>query len=167
MSERLTYKSVEVRAVAVPLKRPVIAKVGSFKEWPIILIDLCTEEGIVGRSYLEPYLKNAARYVIPAIRDLAAALIGKPVSPLENFQLNRRSLNLIGYEGRRADRGVGPGHGGMGCARQGRRHAARRPARRLARAGPRLQQQRSLAHRSSTLWRRKQANLSRRAASRP
>src|SRR4249920_4182997 len=46
-----------------------------------------------------PYLKNAARYVIPAIRDLAAALIGKPVSPLENFQLNRRSLNLIGYEG--------------------------------------------------------------------
>ena len=41
MSERLTYKSVEVRAVAVPLKRPVIAKVGSFKEWPLILIDLC------------------------------------------------------------------------------------------------------------------------------
>ena len=99
MSERLTYKSVEVRAVAVPLKRPVIAKVGSFKEWPLILIDLCTHEGIVGRSYLGPYLKNAARYVIPAIRDLAAALIGKPVAPLENFQLNRRSLNLIGYEG--------------------------------------------------------------------
>ena len=72
MSERLTYKSVEVRAVAVPLKRPVIAKVGSFKEWPLILIDLCTHEGIVGRSYLGPYLKNAARYVIPAIRDLAA-----------------------------------------------------------------------------------------------
>src|SRR5262245_19277462 len=99
MGERLTYKSVEVRAVAVPLKRPVIAKVGSFPEWPLILIDLHTQEGIVGRSYLGPYLKNAARYVIPAIHDLAAALAGKPVAPLENFQLNRRALNLIGYEG--------------------------------------------------------------------
>jgi mandelate racemase len=99
MGERLTYKSVEVRAVAVPLKRPVIAKVGSFTELPLILIDLYTQEGVVGRSYLGPYLKNAARYVIPAIRDLAAALGGKPVAPLDNFQLNRRSLNLIGYEG--------------------------------------------------------------------
>jgi mandelate racemase len=93
MGERLTFKSVEVRAVAVPLKRPVIAKVGSFTEWPVLLIDLFTQEGIVGRSYLGPYLKNAARYIIPAIRDLASALAGKPVAPMENFQLNRRSLS--------------------------------------------------------------------------
>jgi len=99
MGERLTFKSVEVRAVAVPLKRPVIAKVGSFTEWPVLLIDLYTQEGIVGRSYVGPYLKNAARYIIPAIRDLASALTGKPVSPMENFQFNRRALNLIGYEG--------------------------------------------------------------------
>jgi len=56
MGERLTFKSVEVRAVAVPLKRPVIAKVGSFTEWPVLLIDLYTQEGIIGRSYLGPYL---------------------------------------------------------------------------------------------------------------
>ena len=99
MGERLTFKSVEVRAVAVPLKRPVIAKVGSFTEWPVLLIDLYTQEGIIGRSYLGPYLKNAARYIIPAIRDLASALTGTPVSPMENFQFNRRALNLIGYEG--------------------------------------------------------------------
>ena len=99
MSERLTVKSVEVRAVAVPLKLPIIAKVGSFKELPLVLIDLYTQQGIVGRSYIGPYLKNAARYIVPAIRDLAAALTGQPVSPMENFQLNRRSLNLIGYEG--------------------------------------------------------------------
>ena len=54
---------------------------------------------MVGKSYLEPYLKNAARYIIPAINDLAAALAGKPVSPLDDFQNNRRSLNLVGYEG--------------------------------------------------------------------
>jgi mandelate racemase len=65
----------------------------------VILIDLYTREGVVGRSYLEPYLKNAARYIVPAIHDLAAALEGKRLAPLDDFQNNRRSLNLVGYEG--------------------------------------------------------------------
>lgn len=99
MFEKLTFKSVDARAVVVPLRRPVVSKVGLFKEWPLILIDLHTQEGVVGRSYLEPYLKNAVRYIIPAIHDLTAALEGKSVSPLDDFQNNRRSLNLVGYEG--------------------------------------------------------------------
>jgi mandelate racemase len=96
---KLTLKSIEARAVLVPLRRPVVSKVGLFSDWPLILIDLYTREGIVGRSYLEPYLKNAARYIIPAIHDLIDALQAKPLAPLDDFQSNRRSLNLIGYEG--------------------------------------------------------------------
>lgn len=99
MFEKLTLKSVEVRAVAVPLRRPVVSKVGLFSEWPVILIDLKTEQGVIGRSYLEPYLKNAARSVVPIIEDLAAAYSGKALAPLDVFQISRRSLNLIGYEG--------------------------------------------------------------------
>ena len=63
--EKLTLKSVDVRTVVVPLRRPVVPKVGLFNEWPLILIDLFTNEGIVGRSYLEPYLKNAATALCP------------------------------------------------------------------------------------------------------
>jgi mandelate racemase len=95
----LTYQSIDVRAVSVPLRRPVVSKVGRFDEWPLILIDLHTEEGVTGRSYLEPYLRNAPRYVVPAIRDLAAARQGKPVRPLDDFQQGRKSLNLLGYGG--------------------------------------------------------------------
>jgi mandelate racemase len=91
----LTIKSVDVRAVCVPLRRPV----GLFKEWPLILIDLHTEQGVTGRSYLEPYLKNAAKAVVPLIRDLVAARTGQPIAPLADFQPNRKSLNLLGYEG--------------------------------------------------------------------
>jgi mandelate racemase len=97
--EKLTLKSVDVRPVLVPLKRPVVSKVGRFDEWPVILIDLYTEEGIVGRSYLEPYLKHAVRSIVPAIHDLAAARTGRPVRPLDDFQTGRKSLNLVGYEG--------------------------------------------------------------------
>jgi mandelate racemase len=97
--EKLTFRSVTVRPVLVPLRRPVVSKVGLFDQWPIILIDLATEEGIVGRSYLEPYLKHSARYIVPAIHDLADARKGHAVRPSEDFQNGRRGLNLIGYEG--------------------------------------------------------------------
>ena len=56
--ETLTFESINVRASIVPLRRPVVAKVGKFTEWPLILIDVRTKEGIVGRSYLEPYIKD-------------------------------------------------------------------------------------------------------------
>ena len=99
MSATLTLKSVEITPVLLPLQRTVVAKIGQFKEWPLILIDLHTNEGVVGRSYLGPYLKNAARTVAPVIADLATAMAGKPLAPLDAFQSNRRALNLIGYEG--------------------------------------------------------------------
>ena len=47
---RLTLRSVELRPVSVPLKRPIVSKIGLFDRWPLILIDLHTEEGIAGRS---------------------------------------------------------------------------------------------------------------------
>lgn len=99
MPQKLTLHSINVRAVSVPLRRPVVSKVGLFKDWPLILIDLHTREGVVGRSYLEPYLGNAARCIIPVIHDLAAVMQDQPLAPLDRFQSNRRSLNLIGYEG--------------------------------------------------------------------
>lgn len=97
--ERLTYRRAEVRPVLVPVKRPVFSKVGVFHDWPLVLVDLHTEEGIVGRSYLEPYLQEAARYIAPAIQDLASSRQGAQVRPLEDFQQARKSLNLVGYEG--------------------------------------------------------------------
>ena len=65
----------------------------------MILIDVYTREGIVGRSYLEPYLKDALGCIIALIQTLGAAHVGKPIAPLDVFQFNRGSQNLIGYEG--------------------------------------------------------------------
>jgi len=95
----LTLRSVRVRTVLVPLRRPVVSKVGLFDQWPLILIDLATEEGITGRSYLAPYLRHAMRAIVPVIETLAAARTGRPVRPVDDFQLGQRSLNLVGYEG--------------------------------------------------------------------
>jgi mandelate racemase len=95
----LALRSVSARPVLVPLRRPMVSKVGLFDQWPLILIDLQTEEGVVGRSYLEPYLWQSARYIVPAIHDLAAARADKPIHPIDHFQAGQKGLNLIGYEG--------------------------------------------------------------------
>ena len=64
MTQQLTLESVQVRAVSIPLKRPIVAAVGTFKEWALLLVDVRTKEGVVGSAYLEPYRPRS----IPAIK---------------------------------------------------------------------------------------------------
>jgi mandelate racemase len=85
--------------VRLPLKRPIVSRVGLFRDWPLILIDLETNEGIVGRSYLEPYLERSARYLVPMIDDLAQALQGQRVAPFDQYRQAIGSLHLVGREG--------------------------------------------------------------------
>lgn len=64
---RLTFEKIVARPVVVKLNRPVVAKIATMKEWPLILIDLHTKEGIVGKSYLEPYIIKSMAYLLPAL----------------------------------------------------------------------------------------------------
>lgn len=66
----------------------------SVRSLPLILIDLHTGEGIVGRSYLEPYLERSVRYLDPAIRDLAETGKGRPIAPLDDLRMGHGRLNL-------------------------------------------------------------------------
>jgi mandelate racemase len=95
----LTVRSITARAVVLKLKRPVVARIATLTEWPIILIDLLTEEGITGRSYLEPYVVKSMRYLVPALHDLGDMLKGRQLAPVELFDAARKSLHFVGYEG--------------------------------------------------------------------
>ena len=96
---KLTLKSLKVRPVVLKLERPVVARIATITEWPLILIDLETEQGIVGRTYLEPYTPKTMRYLVPALHDLGAMLKGHPVAPLDLYDAARKSLHFVGYEG--------------------------------------------------------------------
>jgi mandelate racemase len=97
--ESLTFKSIKARPVVLKLKRPVVARIATITDWPLILIDLYTNEGIVGRSYLEPYIVKSMRYLIPALHDFGEILKGRPITPFELFDAARKSLHFVGYEG--------------------------------------------------------------------
>ena len=90
---RLTVREITARPIVLKLKRPVVARIATITEWPIILVDLVTEEGIVGRSYLEPYVVKAMRYLVPALNDLGAMLKGRRAAPIE--LLMRRGNHCI------------------------------------------------------------------------
>ena len=85
----LVVRDVAVRPVVVPLRRPLATRVGDFPRWPLLLIDVATEQGITGRSYLAPYLDRAAAALLPAVRDLGAGLRGRPVAPAVAYERAR------------------------------------------------------------------------------
>lgn len=97
--EKLVVEKVEVRAVSIPMRRPIVSKVGTYAEWPFILVDATTTDGIVGRAYLEPYLKDAVRYIGPAVQDLAEKFKGRQMSPFDLYRDAMKSLHLIGRQG--------------------------------------------------------------------
>ncbi len=97
--ETLKLRGITARPVVLPLRRPVVARIATIAEWPLILIDLHTEAGIVGRSYLEPYIVKTMKYLVPALHDLGEMLKGRAIHPLELYDAARRSLHFVGYQG--------------------------------------------------------------------
>src|SRR5947209_2321465 len=97
--ESLTLKSIRARPVVLKLNRPVVARIATLADWPLISIDLYTEEGVIGRSYLEPYIRRSMRYLIPALHDVGEMLKGRRLAPIEFYEAARKSLHFVGYEG--------------------------------------------------------------------
>ena len=50
--------SLSVTTVNVPLKRPIVASLGTFEKWPYMLIEITCNDGTVGKGYIGPYLIN-------------------------------------------------------------------------------------------------------------
>src|SRR6201987_4286270 len=97
--QTLTLKSIRARPVVLKLARPVVARIATLTDWPLILIDLYTEEGVIGRAYLEPYIPKSMRYLVPVMHDLGELLKGSRLAPIKFYEAARKSLHFFGYEG--------------------------------------------------------------------
>ena len=64
---KLTIRGLQVRAVDAPLANPIRTAVGEVPSAPLVLIDISTEEGVTGRSYLFAY--TCLLYTSPSPRD--------------------------------------------------------------------------------------------------
>jgi mandelate racemase len=99
MFSELTINSISARAVVAPMPRPVRTASGDILAAPLVLVDVQTNEGIVGHSYAFAYTPLMLRSLVQCLRDVAPELLGKPVAPRERMpQLDKR-FRLVGWQG--------------------------------------------------------------------
>ncbi|NQU61847.1 MAG: mandelate racemase [Rhodospirillales bacterium] len=97
--DALTIRGLRLRSVAVPMRRPLITRVVTIEKAAFVLIDLETEEGITGRSYLFGYSAPGNACMIPALNWLSDAMAGEKLDPETLFDKARKVLTLMGHEG--------------------------------------------------------------------
>ena len=95
----LTIHSVRTRIVSMKMRRPVVSRAVTLSDWPALLIDLQTEEGVTGRAYLSAYTVENARHAADLIQGLVDRFRGEPVAPVDLYDKGRKALFFSGYEG--------------------------------------------------------------------
>jgi mandelate racemase len=98
-SFRLTIRSLQVRAVQVPMRLPLQTSSGTIRTAPLALIDLHTEEGVSGRTYLFCYTPLVLKPVCELLGKLDAVLRGVALAPLEISRLLHARFRLLGTKG--------------------------------------------------------------------
>jgi mandelate racemase len=88
-----------VRAVEVPLRHPIVAAIGRFDRWPLVLVDVEMASGVIGSSYIAPYRVNSLPVVVAELRDLLGGLEGRDIAPGDAFSEALKSLNVVGIAG--------------------------------------------------------------------
>jgi mandelate racemase len=95
----LTIRSVRTTPVVVPMVRPLGTSAQTIHSAPLLLIDLETEEGVTGRSYLFCYVQAVAAPIVRMLQDASEAVKGDRVAPLEIAAKLAQRYRLIGVQG--------------------------------------------------------------------
>ena len=96
---RLIVRGLRARGVMVELDRPLQASGVEIPSVPLVLIDLFTEEGVAGRSYLFCYTPLALNSTVELVSNLGALLKGEPLAPQEIEQKLVKAFRLLGPQG--------------------------------------------------------------------
>src|SRR5215831_19357709 len=99
MSVSLTIRGVRTTPVLVPMRFALGTSAARVTEAPLLLIDLETEDGPVGRTYLFCYRPSGARAIALLLEDAVSVVKGATVSPLEIASVLARRFALIGVTG--------------------------------------------------------------------
>jgi mandelate racemase len=97
--DRLTLRDVGLRAVRVPLTFALGTSAAVVRAVPLLLVDLATEQGPVGRTYLFCYTPSGARAIAGHIREAVDLVRGTSAAPLAHAQFLQRRFALLGVTG--------------------------------------------------------------------
>jgi mandelate racemase len=95
----LTVRGLRAVGVEVPMTYALGTSRGAITKAPLLLIDVETEEGITGRSYLFCYVANAAPAIAHILEDVLQVVEGERIAPVDLWGKLAKRFALIGVQG--------------------------------------------------------------------
>src|SRR5215212_1736398 len=93
---KLIIRSLRARPVNVPMARPLQTSGGTVGTAPLVLIDIETEEGVTGSSYVFCYTPIALEPVTRLLASLGEFIKGDTAAPFEVEQKLQKRFRLLG-----------------------------------------------------------------------
>jgi mandelate racemase len=95
----LHLTGIRSQYVRVPMRFPLGTSAATVTEAPLLLVDLETREGVVGRSYLFCYRDSGAKAIALILQEAAELIRGQPVRPVDIAAFLARRYALLGVTG--------------------------------------------------------------------
>jgi mandelate racemase len=92
-------RSVKARAVIAPISRPVKNAFGVIEAAPLVLIDVATDQGVTGRSYIFAYAKLTLAPLVHLIEQIGRDLTGRAIAPFDLMALMDAKFRLLSWQG--------------------------------------------------------------------
>ncbi len=104
MTQRSPAASLRVRGVTctpveVPLRYVLGTSAATVRAAPLLLVDLHTEEGVTGRSYVFAYRRSGAKAIALVLQDAVEVIAGDVVAPAASAAKLQRRFALLGITG--------------------------------------------------------------------
>ena len=95
-ASKLAVRDVRVRAVCAPMRRPLTTSTGAVSVATLLLVDLRTNAGIVGRSYLFSIGTQNLKPIAALVEAMGEIVKGDAVAPFEIERKLRARYALLG-----------------------------------------------------------------------
>src|SRR5438309_5827103 len=95
MAPVLTIRSIRSRAVSVPLRFALGTSAQTVRTAPLLLVDLETDGGITGRTYLFCYMPMGAALVARVLEEALGAIKGHAIEPTKIGARLERHFRLL------------------------------------------------------------------------
>ncbi len=92
-------RNVSARAVVAPISRPVKNAFGVIEAAPLVLIDVATDQGITGCSYIFAYTSLTLKPLVELISAIGRDVVGKPIVPFDLMAAMDAKFRLLGWQG--------------------------------------------------------------------
>jgi mandelate racemase len=92
----MNIRGIRLRTVAAPMKRPLVTSIATVSVAPLLLVDLETDAGIVGRAYLFALAKHHLAPIAKLVEAMAEMVKGDEVAPFDLERKLRARYALLG-----------------------------------------------------------------------